>query len=126
MSRVRPRRSAFDDPALRRSQELAFEAERMPRPTPAGYGSEARALLARAARIEERVVGSVAPDKPRTFGLLAASAVALWMKAHEFKHAKRLGEKLLLDSRLSGGARRRIEDILEMIGLRSSIRTRPT
>lgn len=50
----------------------------------------AKELFAAAAKAEEVALQAITEDKPRTRGITAVSAVALWYKAGQLKKAKRL------------------------------------
>lgn len=76
--------SIFDDPRSRESEELAFKAERCRNP------DEAMQLFARAAVLEEAVVAEIPLSSPRVRRVLAISAMALWLKASEYRRASDL------------------------------------
>lgn len=82
----------FDDPRGRRSEELAFEAERADKD---GDAARARARFAQAAELEEQVVADTDPAEPRVKGVLAVSSVALWYKARRFTRAQTLARHYL-------------------------------
>ena len=82
----------FDDSRSRRSEELAFEAERAAR---GGDLTTAQALFAQAAELEEQVVADTDPSEPRVRGVLAVSSVALWYKARRFTRAQTLARHYL-------------------------------
>jgi hypothetical protein len=79
---------AFDDPRHRRSEELAFLAERAER-----KGELAAALThyAESARLEEESALDVPGDVPEVRELFAVSAVALWLRAERWSEAARAG-----------------------------------
>ena len=81
------------------------------------HGKHARAkeLSAIAAQHEARALDEVAPDKPRTYGITAVSAVALHFKAAEFPKAKDLAYRCLASRRLPEFASQQIEDMLQSI-----------
>jgi hypothetical protein len=78
----------FDDPRRRRSEELAFFAERNER---AGDLSTALERYAEAAALEEENARDVPGDVPRVRTVLAISAVALWLRAERWDEAARAG-----------------------------------
>lgn len=78
----------FDDPRHRRSEELAFDAERTER---AGDVDTALATYAEAARLEETSALAIGADAARVRSLFAVSAVALWLRAQRWDHAARAG-----------------------------------
>ena len=80
-----------------------------------GEYEQAQELYAVAARHEEKALREVAPDKPRTYGITAVSAVALRFKAAEFSEAKALSYRCLASERLPEFASRQIEDMLQSI-----------
>lgn len=82
----------FDDPRGRRSEQLAFEAERAMN---AGELAAARALFVQAAELEEQVVAETDPAESRVKSVLAVSAVALWYKAHRLTRAQALARHYL-------------------------------
>jgi hypothetical protein len=78
----------FLDPRRRRSQELAFEAERA---DDRGDRAAAIAHYADAARLEEENALDVPGDVPRIRSVLGLSAVALWLRAEQWSEAARAG-----------------------------------
>lgn len=78
----------FDDPRRRRSEELAFFAERAER---TGDLASALTQYAEAAELEEKNALEVPVDFPRVRGVLAISAVALWLRAGRWDEAARAG-----------------------------------
>lgn len=78
----------FDDPRRRRSEELAFFAERAER---TGDHVSALSQYAEAARLEEENALEIPGDAPRVRGVLAISAVALWLRAERWDEAARAG-----------------------------------
>lgn len=80
-----------------------------------GKHTRAKELSAIAAQHEARALDEVAPDKPRTYGITAVSAVALRFKAAEFNEAKLLAYRCLASERLPEFASRQLEDLLQSI-----------
>ena len=75
------------------SEELASAAHEARR---RGDTRQAEALFGQAADAEEQALGFLSPqDKPRTFGITAVSAVALWYKARELGRAAQLAHSVL-------------------------------
>lgn len=70
-----------------RSEQLAEAAHEAAR---AGNTPRAAELFADAARLEADALGELGSDKPRTYGITAISAVALWYKAGDLQEAERL------------------------------------
>lgn len=64
--------------------EAAHEAAR------AGDSQRAADLFSEAARLESDALRELSSDKPRTYGITAVSAVALWYKAGDLKEAENL------------------------------------
>ena len=96
----------------RLSERHASDAEVAKR---SGEHAQAQELYAIAAHHEEVSLGTIASDKPRTYGIVAVSAVALRYKAAEFAEAKMLAYKCLASQRLPEFASRQIEDMLQSI-----------
>jgi hypothetical protein len=77
---------SLDDPRGRRSEALAFEAERAHN---AGNEALALTLFAQAAALEAEVARDVLAAEPRVRSVLAISAVALWLDARRHDEAAR-------------------------------------
>jgi hypothetical protein len=71
----------------RESERFASEAEFAKH---RGAATEAQSLYKTAAQAEAEALKLVLPDKPKTLGVTAVSAVALYFKAHEFELAEEL------------------------------------
>lgn len=71
----------------RESERLASEAEAAMR---LGHRDVAHELFRQSARSEERALAVVGTDKPRTLGVTAVSAAALWYHAGELQEASRV------------------------------------
>jgi hypothetical protein len=82
----------LDDPRRAQSESFALQAERAWND---GKRGEARDLFVKAATLEEAVAFTVPEGSPKTRALLAGSAVALWYKAEQFSHAKRIAYSFL-------------------------------
>lgn len=78
--------SHLEDPRGRRSEELAFDAERAWK---AGDRALARKLFEQAAELEYEVAREVPGTEPRVRSVLAVSAVALWNDAGRYEAAAR-------------------------------------
>jgi hypothetical protein len=101
----------FDDPRRRRSEELAFFAERAER---AGDHASALSQYAEAARLEEENALEIPGDVPRVRGVLAISAVALWLRAQRWDEAARAGCAFLaLPSMLTADGLRELQALVE-------------
>jgi len=102
---------SLDDPRGRRSEALAFEAERARR---AGEEARARVLFEEAATLEAEVARDVAPSKPRVRSVLAISAVALRLEARQPEEAARTAcEFLARPDLLSDQGKADLEALLE-------------
>ena len=80
-----------------------------------GERAQVQELYSIAARYEESALDAIASDKPRTYGIVAVSAVALHFKAAEFSEAKKLAYRCLASQRLPEFAARRLENMLQSI-----------
>lgn len=78
----------FLDPRRRRSEELAFAAERA---DDRGDAASALVQYAEAAKLEEANALDVPGEVPRVRSVLAISAVALWLRAEQWEEAARAG-----------------------------------
>ena len=96
----------------RQSELLASQAEAALR---AGDASGAEQLYADAADWEARALGSVAPEKLRTLGITAVSAVALWFKAKRFGLAEGLAYRSLARPELPQFAKTQLKELLHAI-----------
>jgi len=70
-----------------RSEQLAAAAHEAAR---AGDSRRSEELFADAARLEEDALHRVGAGNPRTYGVTAVSAVALWAKSGNVEQAERL------------------------------------
>jgi hypothetical protein len=100
----------FDDLRREESEALAAQAERA---WSEGRREEAQSLFAKAARIEEDVALGVPTSVPRSRSMLARSAVALWYKAAEYDHAKRIAYSFLATEALTKQGRSELEDLVD-------------
>lgn len=82
----------FDDPRLRRAEDLTFQAEQKER-SQALF--EARQCYAEAALLDEAVVFEVPTELPRTRSVLAVGAISLHARAGNYDRAVCLAERLL-------------------------------
>ena len=99
----------------RQSEQYVSEAE-----LTAQLGNDIRAqkLYATAAQAEERALDELGHDKPRTYGITAVSAVALYLKAAQWHTAKTLAYRCLGSGRLPKFAPRQLEDLIDSIEMR--------
>jgi len=74
----------------RQSEVLAVDAHDALRQ---GDTDRALALFARAANAEQQALFKIGTDKPRTLGITAVSAVALWFKARNFDQVVKLARQ---------------------------------
>lgn len=101
----------LEDPRGRKSEELAFEAERAWK---AGDRTRAINLFAQAAQLEYDVAKEVPADKSRVRSVLAISAVALWNDAEKYDEASRVAcEFLSRPEALTEQGRRELQVLLE-------------
>lgn len=101
----------LEDPRGRRSEELAFAAERAYK-----FGDHERAfdLFAEAAELEGQVAREVPADQPRVRSVLGISAVALWIDARRYDEAIRTACELLASPEmLTDQGREDIQSLLE-------------
>lgn len=103
--------SFLEDARGRKSEALAFEAERAFR---AGERERAAALFGQAAELEYAVAREVPADKPRVRSVLAISAVALWNEARRYDEAARAAcEFLARPEMLTEQGRSDLQGLLE-------------
>ncbi len=101
----------FGDPRRRRSEELAFFAERAER---TGDPSTALLRYAEAAALEEANALDVPGEVPRVRSVLAISAVALWLRAERWDEAARAGCTFLAaPEMLTPDTRRELESLVD-------------
>lgn len=94
------------------SEEFAAEAHIALR---SGDSSGARQLFERAALAETEAFERLAPDKPRTFGIIAVSAVALWYKAGELAKSEELAYRALSRGGLPSFALDQLRSLLQSV-----------
>lgn len=95
-----------------RSERLAGEGARAAR---SGHRAAAEVLYREAAEAESAALGALSPEKLRTRGVTAVSAVALWYKAHELLNAEHLAHRCLASGDLPGFAQSQIRELLTLI-----------
>jgi hypothetical protein len=101
----------LEDARGRQSEALAFEAERAWK---AGDQARALSLFAQAADLEYQVARDVPGDESRVRGVLAISAVALWIDARRYDAAARAAcEFLARPEMLTEQARSDLQMLLE-------------
>lgn len=99
-----------------RSEGYASQAEELRR----RHESDRVAELYRlAAEAEANALNKLDPSKTRTLGITAVSAVSLYFKAQEFLQARKLAHKWLATDLLPLFAVEELEDLLQVIRLRS-------
>ena len=96
----------------RRSERLASEAEILAH---RGEKVAAQQVYERAADAEVSALGELGYDKPRTYGITAISAVALYLKAAKWSDARVLAYRCLGSGLLPGFAWQQMEDLLDSI-----------
>ena len=77
--------------------------------------SGARQRFERAALAETEALEKVASDKPRTFGIIAVSAVALWYKAGELTKAEEVAYRVLATGGLPSFATDQLRSLLQSV-----------
>ena len=96
----------------RRSEQYASEAEIL---THRGEKVSARQVYERAAVAEVSALGALGSVKPRTYGITAVSAVALYVKVAKWPEARLLAHRCLGSGLLPEFARQQMEDLLDFI-----------
>ena len=94
------------------SEQLASEAE-----IAAHRGNiiQAREIYLKAAQAEEKAIGELESDKPRTYGITAVSAASLYFKAAEWQVARNLAHRYLGSGQLPKFAYLQLEELLDTI-----------
>jgi large subunit ribosomal protein L7/L12 len=95
-----------------RSEKLAAEASILARQ---GRALEAEATYLRAAEFEEAALAALSPDKARTLGITAVSAVALRLKGNDLAEAASLANRELAKGRLPAFAVEQLRDLLTQV-----------
>jgi hypothetical protein len=80
-----------------------------------GHPDRAKQLFDGAARAEQQALDAVSPDRPRTLGITAISAVALWYKAGELEQAAELAHRASTMSGMPGFALDDLRGLLQTI-----------
>jgi hypothetical protein len=97
----------------RSSEEFASAAHDALR---SGRPDDARTLFAQAARAEEQALEQLdLVEKPRTYGITAVSAVALWYKAQELAQAEQLAYTILGSSGIPSFAADQLRELLQTV-----------
>ena len=96
----------------RRSEQYASEAQILAHK---GEKVNAEHVYERAADAEVSALDALGADKPRTYGITAVSAVALYLKAAKWSDARLLAYRCLGSRLLREFARRQMEDLLDSI-----------
>lgn len=96
----------------RESEILSYEANKL---MLEGNIEKARHLYAKAAELEKIALKSISPQKTRTFGILAVSAVALYYKSRDFNSTLEIAKELMEQQQLPDFARLQIQEILDEI-----------
>src|SRR5258708_10286503 len=78
----------------------------------AGDTKAARQLLLKAAELESKAFDSIPEGRSKTRGIVAVSAVSLYVEAGEAKQASRLAARFLHEADLSEEHRRELIDLL--------------
>ena len=96
----------------RQSEQFAGEAEIAQR---FGDPANARELFRKAGDAEIRAIGDLEPDKPRTYGITAVSAVSCYFMARDYEQAEQFAYEFLAGDRLPAFARHDMKDVLRQI-----------
>src|ERR1019366_1106307 len=96
----------------RESERLASEAEFA---KDRGEASKARSLYNAAAKAETGALKLVLPEKAKTLGVTAVSAVALYFKAHEFDQAEELALSCVVNPNMPSFAKEELKTIVQTI-----------
>jgi hypothetical protein len=75
----------------------------------------AKELFSKAAEAEARALAALGSDKPRTYGVTAVSAAALWYKAGELTEAERIARKAIEAHNLPEFAVDQLQELLSSI-----------
>ena len=94
-----------------KSEHLAAEAQSVAQTAP----DRALELYVQAAKMETEALGALTPAKPRTFGITAVSAVALWFKSRRFSDAQQLAYQVLASNVLPSFAVEQLQGLLQAI-----------
>ncbi|WP_332658651.1 hypothetical protein [Brevundimonas sp.] len=94
------------------SERLAAEAHRATRN---GDVDEARRLFLLAAENEHAALASIGPDKPRTLGIVAVSATALFYKGGDYDRAEQLAHRMAATTGLPTFAHQELCGLLQAI-----------
>lgn len=95
-----------------RSELLAVAAHQAARD---GDSAAASRLFTEAARLEADALSALTTDKPRTYGITAVSAVALWYKAGRLQEAERLAHSAAANEFLPSFAADELRTLLQSI-----------
>jgi hypothetical protein len=95
-----------------RSERLASAADLALR---SGKADDAERLYREAAAAEVDALASLTPDKHRTIGITAVSAVALWYKARQYREAEAVAYRSLASNTLPAFAMRQLQHLLQML-----------
>lgn len=95
-----------------RSERLAAEGERVAR---SGDRTSAEDFYRQAAEAEAQALDHADPEKLRTRGITAVSAIALWYKAHQLPKAEQFAHRILGAGDLPEFAQSQIRELLTLI-----------
>ncbi len=80
-----------------------------------GDRNAAQELFAQAAHAEADALEVITDDKPRTLGITAVSAAALWYKAGELEKAAMLAHRASANSIMPAFAQEQLRELLQVI-----------
>ncbi len=95
-----------------RSEHLATEAETAVR---ANARDRAELLYIEAAQLESQALAAIGHSKPRTLGITAVSAVALWFRARQFSEAQKLAYQVLATGDVPPFAVHQLQGLLQAL-----------
>ncbi len=95
------------------SEALAEEAEALHR---AANSAGAEAMYREAAKEESLALAALEPEKVRTRGITAVSAVSLWYKGRDYATAKHTADHCLAAGNLPAFAEQELRSLLRVIG----------
>jgi len=75
----------------------------------------AELLYVEAAQLESQALVAIGPSKPRTLGITAVSAVALWFRARRFSEAQKLAYQVLATEVVPAFAAKQLQGLLQAI-----------
>jgi hypothetical protein len=84
-----------------------------------GRRSDAEDLFRKAATAEEAALSLLAHSKPRTLGIIAVSAVSLWVKGKNFQQALSIAHSAMKGDSLMVSSREELQELVRFIMARA-------